>query len=85
MNNERITVPELLFYPSDIGTNLFFFPSCSTRDANRTHVSGLNQAGIHEAIVQAVNCTQSYVHPQLYANVRFFFDPLRVARPEYHA
>lgn len=33
MNNERITVPELLFHPSDIG---------------------LNQAGLAESVVQAV-------------------------------
>jgi actin-related protein 6 len=45
MNNERITVPELLFTPSDIG---------------------LNQAGISEAIVQAVSSTREYVQNVLY-------------------
>jgi len=48
MNNERITVPELLFNPSDIG---------------------IMQAGVVEAIVQAVNCCHVDMHGLLYSNI----------------
>ncbi|CAG8656525.1 17479_t:CDS:10, partial [Acaulospora morrowiae] len=41
MNNERFTVPEILFNPSDIG---------------------MNQAGIPEVIVEAINAT----HPEMF-------------------
>ncbi|KAI8819652.1 actin-like protein ARP6 [Fimicolochytrium jonesii] len=48
MNNERFTVPEILFNPSDIG---------------------IEQAGLAEAIYQAVSQTDSDLQPLLYANV----------------
>ncbi|KAF9357318.1 Actin- protein 6 [Mortierella sp. AD094] len=48
MNNERFTVPEILFNPSDIG---------------------MEQAGIPEAIVDAVSACDEEIQGMLYANV----------------
>ncbi|KAG0213324.1 Actin- protein 6 [Mortierella sp. GBA30] len=48
MNNERFTVPEILFNPSDIG---------------------MDQAGIPEAIVDAVSSCDEEIQGMLYANV----------------
>ncbi|KAG0378626.1 Actin- protein 6 [Mortierella sp. AD032] len=48
MNNERFTVPEILFNPSDIG---------------------MNQAGIPEAIVDAISSCDEEIRGMLYANV----------------
>ncbi|KAG0047486.1 Actin- protein 6 [Gryganskiella cystojenkinii] len=48
MNNERFTVPEILFNPSDIG---------------------MDQAGIPEAIVDAISCCDEEIQGMLYANV----------------
>ncbi|KAL1918512.1 uncharacterized protein VTP21DRAFT_3172 [Calcarisporiella thermophila] len=48
MNNERFTVPEILFHPSDIG---------------------MNQAGVAEAIVQAVSATPTELHGLFYGNI----------------
>ncbi|KAF9943143.1 Actin- protein 6 [Mortierella alpina] len=48
MNNERFTVPEILFNPSDIG---------------------MDQAGIPEAIVDAISSCDEEIQGMLYANV----------------
>jgi len=48
MNNERFTVPELLFCPSNVG---------------------INQAGIPEAITQAISSTHTDLHELLYGNI----------------
>ncbi|KAI7818727.1 actin family [Gamsiella multidivaricata] len=48
MNNERFTVPEILFNPSDIG---------------------MEQAGIPEAIVDAISACDEEIQGMLYANV----------------
>ncbi|KAG0341434.1 Actin- protein 6 [Podila horticola] len=48
MNNERFTVPEILFNPSDIG---------------------MDQAGISEAIVDAISSCDEEIQGMLYANV----------------
>ncbi|KAF9299646.1 Actin- protein 6 [Mortierella antarctica] len=48
MNNERFTVPEILFNPSDIG---------------------MDQAGISEAIVDAISFCDEEIQGMLYANV----------------
>ncbi|KAG0321967.1 Actin- protein 6 [Linnemannia gamsii] len=48
MNNERFTVPEILFNPSDIG---------------------MDQAGIPEAIVDAISSCDEEIRGMLYANV----------------
>ncbi|KAF9909337.1 Actin- protein 6 [Lobosporangium transversale] len=48
MNNERFTVPEILFHPSDIG---------------------MEQAGIPEAVVDAVSSCDEEIQGMLYANV----------------
>ncbi|KAF8980560.1 Actin- protein 6 [Entomortierella lignicola] len=48
MNNERFTVPEILFNPSDIG---------------------MEQAGIPEAVVDAVSACDEEIQGMLYANV----------------
>ncbi|KAF9176945.1 Actin- protein 6 [Haplosporangium sp. Z 767] len=48
MNNERFTVPEILFNPSDIG---------------------MEQAGIPEAIVDAISTCDEDIQGMLYANV----------------
>ncbi|KAI1321205.1 Actin- protein 6 [Mortierella claussenii] len=48
MNNERFTVPEILFHPSDIG---------------------MEQAGIPEAIVDAISACDEEIQGMLYANV----------------
>ncbi|KAF8928641.1 Actin- protein 6 [Dissophora ornata] len=48
MNNERFTVPEILFHPSDIG---------------------MEQAGIPEAIVDAISVCDEEIQGMLYANV----------------
>ncbi|KAI8354418.1 actin family [Mortierella sp. GBAus27b] len=48
MNNERFTVPEILFHPSDIG---------------------MEQAGIPEAIVDAISACDDEIQGMLYANI----------------
>ncbi|KAF9393123.1 Actin- protein 6 [Podila verticillata] len=48
MNNERFTVPEILFNPSDIG---------------------MDQAGISEAIVDAISSCDEEIQGMLYANI----------------
>jgi len=48
MNNERITVPEILFNPSDIG---------------------LDQGGVAELIVEAIEASPKWLHPLLYSNI----------------
>ncbi|KAF9352307.1 Actin- protein 6 [Mortierella sp. NVP85] len=48
MNNERFTVPEILFHPSDIG---------------------MEQAGIPEAIVDAISACDEEIQGMLYANI----------------
>ena len=48
VNNERFTVPELLFHPSDIG---------------------IQQAGIPEAIVEAISAAPLAMQPHLYKNI----------------
>ncbi|CAG9807802.1 unnamed protein product [Chironomus riparius] len=48
LNNERFTVPELLFHPSDLG---------------------INQMGIAEATVDAINACPEETRPHLYANI----------------
>ncbi|KAF0357469.1 actin-like protein arp6 [Gigaspora margarita] len=48
MNNERFTVPEILFNPTDIG---------------------MNQAGIPEVIVEAINATHPDLHGLFYGNI----------------
>ncbi|XP_070533347.1 actin-related protein 6-like [Ptychodera flava] len=48
MNNERFSVPEILFHPSDIG---------------------IQEMGIPEAIVNAIEATPEEMHPHLYNNI----------------
>ncbi|KAF9978320.1 Actin- protein 6 [Actinomortierella ambigua] len=48
MNNERFTVPEILFHPSDVG---------------------MEQAGIPEAIVEAISSCDPEIQGMLYANI----------------
>lgn len=48
LTNERVSVPEALFYPADIG---------------------IDQAGVAELVVQAVEACDEDVRPDLYANV----------------
>jgi actin-related protein 6 len=48
LNNERFMVPEVLFYPSDIG---------------------LQQCGVAEAVVQAVEASHPSLAPLLYSNI----------------
>ncbi|XP_002734802.1 actin-related protein 6-like [Saccoglossus kowalevskii] len=48
MNNERFSVPEILFHPSDIG---------------------IQEMGIPEAVILAINATPKEMHPHLYRNI----------------
>ncbi|CAM6110684.1 unnamed protein product [Calypogeia fissa] len=48
LTNERFLVPEMLFYPADLG---------------------MNEAGLAELIVRAVNSCHPNLHPLLYSNV----------------
>lgn len=48
LSNERFSVPELLFHPSDIG---------------------VNQIGVSEAVIDAINACPEETHPHLYANI----------------
>ncbi|KAG0270021.1 Actin- protein 6 [Actinomortierella ambigua] len=48
MNNERFTVPEILFHPADVG---------------------MEQAGIPEAIVEAISSCDPEIQGMLYANI----------------
>jgi len=65
MNNERITVPELLFNPSYIGR---YFYQCVRFDSQFVSL-GINQAGIAEAIVQSVEACHPDMHGLLYQNI----------------
>lgn len=66
MNNERFTVPEVLFRPSDI--SVYFF--IELRPGSRINLlSGLPQAGLSWTIADAISCLPAEIQGMFWANI----------------
>lgn len=64
MNNERFTVPELLFRPDDLG-----WSSGPQKNFNRLSWSGLDQMGLAAAIAYSIGFLPEELQGLFWANI----------------
>ena len=74
MGNERFSVPELVFNPSDVGQCPVHRLPCyeSLNWFRRRFHAGLQQAGLVETVVQVISAMPEDIQGMLWANIGLF-------------
>lgn len=75
MSNERFTVPEVLFHPSDVGSYIkFLVISCQAK----TTFSGLDQCGLSQTIANSISTLPEDLQGLFWGNIGLTFLVRRV-------